>query len=191
MNIAFNFITRLLVLFVAVGGLLTIHPGTANAALITCGSIQIESNASCLISGSYQTNALPAVFTAGANSAQISGGGGNTNISLFNGVNPGGAICGGPFQTIGDFGSECGASYTATSNYLIYVFETGGGTARQFVIGLATGAALAAGIDYQEGTSSGTAKFNIYKLTDANVPLPGTVLLLATGLFALRRRLFA
>jgi PEP-CTERM motif len=171
--------------------------GTANAALITCGGIQIEDTASCVISGSY--DALPASFNDGVTSLTIAGGIGNSDITVFNGFNLANALCGpDPFQTTGTFGEDCRRGVlSAASSYLVYVFETSRNAGDPaWVLASATGQALLAGVDYLENSLTGAAKYKIYVdpregqcTANCNpVPVPSSIALLALGLLAIARK---
>lgn len=164
--------------------------GVAQAVLISCGPVQIDSSAGCQISGTYNnTLGNPGGFTSGATTVTLGGSLGNTSLATYNAVTLGSSICGNPFQTAGTFGNDC-TGLAAGTNYLVFLFETSGST-RQFAVATATGSLLSAGIQYLESTSRGVAKYDVYALPRTNVPLPATIVLIGLGLFAMRRRLFA
>jgi hypothetical protein len=190
---------RFLAVFSSAIGLLVASmsvSSTANAALIACGGIQIEDTATCVISGSY--SALPASFNNGVTSLTIAGGIGNSNITVFNGTNLAAALCGpDPFQTTGTFGERCGATLSALSSYLVYVFETSRNSGDPaWVLAAATGQALINGVDYLENSLTGAAKYKIYvdpregqcQVNCNPVPLPSSIALLTLGLFAILRK---
>ncbi len=160
------------------------HSNEAQAALITCGPVQIDNSAPCLISGTYNnTLGNPGGFTSGPTTVTLGGSLGNTSLATYNGIALGSSLCGNPFQTVGTFGSTC-TGLTAANSYLVFLFETSGST-RQFAVASATGALLTAGIPYQESTSQGVAKYDIYAIPKANVPLPASFALLGLGLLAM------
>jgi hypothetical protein len=160
----------------------------AQAALISCGPVQIDSTAPCLISGTYgNTLGNPGGFTSGPTTVTLGGSLGSTSLATYNGLTLGASLCGNPFQTVGTFGSNC-TGLTAANSYLVFLFETSGAT-RQFAVASATGALLTAGIPYQESTSQGVAKYDIYAIPRAAVPVPATLALLGLGLLAMRRKL--
>lgn len=165
---------------------------SAQAALVQCfssNSMVDTAIATCESFGIVPTGpSLPVNQTAGT-AATVGGSSGNMDLVSFAG--------GTPLSQSSDIvlGSSTMIQYSsgllAGSNYLVFIYETGG-FPREWNVVSATGAELIAGFGYSENIPTGTVKFEIY--TDPRTPTPvsapGTLALTGLGLVALglRRR---